>query len=270
MNTSVELKANVGCCEEASPHSHQSYIPCNAPAVKMIGFAEGERPYRMCLPCATHNLKNRGAKDMGTYTPAIGETPLTRTPPTPAEKEVDLSAYAQDAELSIEEKGNILAQITRTARELRDAEEDVKSAEEMLKRAQDRVRNLSENILPQLMDEAQQKRLTTIDGWDIERTETVRAGISQENMPAAVAWLNANGHPIAKTELSLQFGRGEEQRVAEAVSALREHGMPPKEKLSVHFKTLESLVKELLSKGQEFPADLLGVYIQPRVKMRRP
>lgn len=181
----------------------------------------------------------------------------------------DLSAYAQDAELSPAEAGNVLAQITNLARELREAREDVKSAEAMLKVAQDRVRNLEQNQLPQLMDEARQKRLTTIDGWELERAEVIRAGISQENMPQAVAWLNANGHPIAKTELTLQFGRGEEQKAAEAIDALREHGMPPKEKLSVHFKTLESLVKELLKEGKEFPADLLGVYVQPIVKMKQ-
>lgn len=180
----------------------------------------------------------------------------------------DLSAYAADAELSPTQAGNILVQITNTARELREAQADVASVEGMLKTAQDRVRNLVENTLPQLMDEAAQKRLTTADGWELERGEVVRAGISQENMPQAVMWLNSNGHPIAKTEISLAFGRGEDQKVAEAIQALREHDMKPKEKLSVHHKTLESLVKELLASGRDFPADLLGVYVQPVVRMK--
>src|ERR1700679_3679500 len=32
----MELKARIHCCEEASPMSHNFYIPCNAPAVFMV------------------------------------------------------------------------------------------------------------------------------------------------------------------------------------------------------------------------------------------
>lgn len=57
----LELKARPGCCEEASPASLSFYIPCNAPAVKIVQFRSGEGPYRMCEPCAYHNTRNRGA-----------------------------------------------------------------------------------------------------------------------------------------------------------------------------------------------------------------
>ena len=182
----------------------------------------------------------------------------------------DLSAYEADAELSSSEAGNILAQITNTARELREAQEDVASAEALLKSAQDRVRNLAENTLPMLMDEAQQKRLTTIDGWDITRSEVVRAGISADNMPGAVVWLNANGQgAIVKREIQLKFGKGEEQKAAEAVDVLREHHFAPTDKMSVHPQTLGAVVRELLAEGRELPMELLGIDVQPLVKMKR-
>jgi hypothetical protein len=63
----VDLKAKPGMCEEASPMSHNFYIPCNRPAVRMIGFKSGEGPYRMCEACAYHNVKNRNAIDMGEF-----------------------------------------------------------------------------------------------------------------------------------------------------------------------------------------------------------
>ena len=181
----------------------------------------------------------------------------------------DLSAYAADAELSQEEKGNILAQITRTARELRDAQADEVSAAAMLKTAQDRVRNLTENVLPLLMDEAQQKFLVTQDGWSLKREEIVRAGISQENMPQAAMWLNANGHPIVKREVSAKFDRGEEQLAAHVVDAMREAGAHPTDRVSVHPQTLSALVRELLAEGKEFPQELFGVYVQALVKQKR-
>jgi len=64
----IELKARTDMCEEASPMSRDYYIPCNAPATTMIAWpSRNEGPYRMCESCAWHNVKNRGATDLGPY-----------------------------------------------------------------------------------------------------------------------------------------------------------------------------------------------------------
>jgi hypothetical protein len=47
-------------CQEASPMSGNRYFACGAPAEAIIDNGD-ERPYYMCLPCAMHNLRNRGA-----------------------------------------------------------------------------------------------------------------------------------------------------------------------------------------------------------------
>lgn len=64
----LTLKAMPGRCEEASPLSGDTYIPCNGPAVSMVGWpARGEGPYRMCAKCASHNTRNRGATVTGPF-----------------------------------------------------------------------------------------------------------------------------------------------------------------------------------------------------------
>jgi hypothetical protein len=55
-NKYPELKAKEGCCEEASTMSHDFYIPCNRPAVKVLYCDKDKREYRMCDMCAHHNL----------------------------------------------------------------------------------------------------------------------------------------------------------------------------------------------------------------------
>lgn len=180
------------------------------------------------------------------------------------------SDYEADAQLTSAEAGNILSQITNTVREMITAEEDVKVAEEGLKAAQDRVRNLTETQLPLLMDEAQQKELVTLDGYRVTRSEVIRASISKDRMPVAAQWLRANGHgAVIKQEVTLKFGMGEEQKAAEAIDALREHRFAPEDKLTVHPMTLGALVTELLSAGKDIPMDILGVYIQPRVVVKK-
>jgi hypothetical protein len=47
--------------------SHEFYIPCNAPATRMIKNRDPQSPYRMCDMCADHNVRNRGGEDVGPY-----------------------------------------------------------------------------------------------------------------------------------------------------------------------------------------------------------
>ena len=49
-------------CQEASVLSRESYIPCRAPAVAIVRHDKDRRSYYMCLPCADHNIRNRGGK----------------------------------------------------------------------------------------------------------------------------------------------------------------------------------------------------------------
>lgn len=261
------LEAKPNGCQEAKMGMGDGYIPCNRPATRLIKHRD-EGPYRMCDMCADHNVRNRGGTDVGPFTPTDEEpAPVSDAQPAAAP---DLSDYEADARLSPEQTENILSKITNTVHELLTVQREVADCEKALKAAQEREKNLIETQLPMLMDEAKQKRLTTIDGYEVERSEVVRASISQANMSKATAWLIDHGQAsIVKRELSLKFGKGEEQRAAEAVDTLREHNFTPTDKMSVHPQTLGALVRELLAEGKEIPMDLLGVYVQPLVKIKK-
>jgi len=263
----MELKAKPGGCEEASPKSGEYYIPCNRPAVRMIQHSDGD--YRMCEMCAYHNVKNRGAKDIGPYvseTPLNGHQFVSETPP-PAEQ-VDYSAYAADAAESIE-PGNILSQITHTVRELRQLREDIVQAEEVLKAFQKRERTLVDYTLPEMMREAGQERLRTSDGYDVELTETLRASIPAPNLSAAIAWLvDHKQSAIIKHDLRLQFGKDEDEKADRALALILEAGFVPSDKLSVHPQTLAATIKELMAAGVDVPLELLGAHVQAGVKVK--
>lgn len=66
MSWPVELKAEPGKCEEASPLSHKFYIPCNRTAEYLMRSDKDRRIYRMCLMCADHNTR-RGMVNIGEY-----------------------------------------------------------------------------------------------------------------------------------------------------------------------------------------------------------
>jgi hypothetical protein len=64
-----QLKALDHCCEEASTASHGFYVPCNKPAVNIVGWkGRSDTPIRMCDFCTHHNVNNRGGYVVGPYT----------------------------------------------------------------------------------------------------------------------------------------------------------------------------------------------------------
>ena len=74
----MDLKAQEGRCEEASPLSMESYIPCNAPAVAIVAWKNrSDRPIRMCAHCVDHNVKNRGGYIAAHLQPIEAQSPMT-------------------------------------------------------------------------------------------------------------------------------------------------------------------------------------------------
>jgi hypothetical protein len=64
----IELKAKAHRCEEASMLSTSCYIPCNRPAVAIVGWrGRSDPPIRMCEMCEDHNLRNRGGYRVEAY-----------------------------------------------------------------------------------------------------------------------------------------------------------------------------------------------------------
>jgi hypothetical protein len=181
----------------------------------------------------------------------------------------DFAAYVEDAAPPEARPENTLAAITVAARDLRAAQAHVKACEDSLKAAQGVVRTLEESTLPGLMDEAQQLELTTLDGWKLKRTSIMRASIPEANMPQAVMWLKANGAAsIVKKKVTMEFGRGEEQRAAEVRDLLLGSGFVPSEKESVHPMTLAATLTEMIEQGKNVPLDIMGAYNQARVTMK--
>lgn len=73
------LVAKKHCCEEASTLSHNCYIPCNAPAVNIVGWiGRSDTPIRMCQFCSNHNVFNRGGYIVGPYA-GVNPAPKSQT-----------------------------------------------------------------------------------------------------------------------------------------------------------------------------------------------
>ena len=72
----VELASTT--CEEASPLSRATFIPCGRPAVMIVWHNKDRRGYRMCDPCGAHNVHNRGGIRLVADLEYTGGAPRTR------------------------------------------------------------------------------------------------------------------------------------------------------------------------------------------------
>lgn len=175
-----------------------------------------------------------------------------------------MSEFDEYAEYAKPQLGdNLLAHIAQTAREAVELQARIERIQQELTQAQNELKLITESTLPELMETAGQKKLTTIDGIEIDVRDVVRASLPKARTLEAVKWLREAGHGgIVKNELKVDFGREEDKVANRAQKALEKLGLMPQRKLSVHTQTLGALVRELLADGKECPLELLGAHIQ--------
>jgi hypothetical protein len=195
-------------------------------------------------------------------------TPNDNTPPPP--DAIPEGGYNYE-EFRTEPGGDLLTQIAQKARDLVAAEAAVAKAEQALKDAQKIEWDIRSVDLPELMKRAEQEKLTTIDGIDVEVNENLRGSVPDANKPKAYKWLEDNGHGnIVKRQFIIDFNRDEQAKV-EAFRAELEARPDPLRidiKNGVHPQTMLAWCREQLAAGKEFPKDLFGIFPQNLAKVK--
>ena len=96
------------------------------------------------------------------------------------------------------------------------------------------------------------------------------ANISIANREAAYSWLRSNGlGDIIKNEITVSFGRNEDNKAANYANLAKGQGYQPTQKLKVEPMTLKALVRERIEAGKEMPTDIFNVFVGNRTKLTR-
>ena len=146
---------------------------------------------------------------------------------------------------------------------LQDKEEDVK----VLKRD---LEHLSGEVIPTMMSEMGLSHLKLMDGSSVDVKPHYNATITQANKEAAFNWLRNNGlGDIIKNEISVSFGRNEDNKAADYAALAQERGFQPTQKLKVEPLTLKALVRERIEAGKEMPTELFNVFVGNKTTIKR-
>ena len=153
---------------------------------------------------------------------------------------------------------------------LRDLEDQIKITEESLKQLKQQAETLSGEVIPTMMTEMNISTMKLADGSAIEVKPVYGASIPVEKKEEAFKWLRDNGlGDLIKNEVTVSFGRNEDNKAVEYAVLAQGQGYQPTQKLKVEPMTLKALVRERVEKGLDMPSDLFNVFAGNKTKITR-
>ena len=153
---------------------------------------------------------------------------------------------------------------------LKNLEDEIANAEKSVSKLKEQAKTLSQFEIPMMMEEMHITKLKLKDGESVEIKKIYGASIPQEHQEAAFTWLRDHDlGDIIKNDITVTFGRGEDNKASEYANLAQGQGYEPVQKIGVHPQTLKAVVRERLESGREMPSDLFKTYAGNSTKITR-
>ena len=152
---------------------------------------------------------------------------------------------------------------------LLELQKQITRCEENIKNLRSEERLLSENEIPNLMQQAGITSLKLMDGSSVSFKPEYYAKIPVSKTNEAFDWLSFNGFgDLIKNQVSLTFGKSEDNVANSLVEDLKSKGHNVSQKKKVEPMTLKAFVREQIQSGQKLPMDLFGVYVSNKTTIK--
>ena len=177
--------------------------------------------------------------------------------------------FEEDRKESLGEVDNAKA-LSDQVTKLQVLEDEIVEQEKKLKELKRNQELLSGEVIPTMMTEMNISTLKLADGSAVEVKPVYGASIPVAKKEEAYTWLRENGlGDLIKNEITVAFGRNEDNKAMAYATLAQGQGYEPIQKLKVEPMTLKALVRERLESGQEMPSDLFSVFAGNRTKITR-
>jgi hypothetical protein len=179
---------------------------------------------------------------------------------------INFEADQQDAMKKTDNIQSLADQVER----LEGVASDIETAENNLKELKKKRDHISGEVIPTMMSEMGLAELKMHDGSHLKVSTSYRATITEANKEAAYNWLRNNGlGDIIKNEISVSFGRNEDNKAADYAELAKGQGFQPTQKMKVEPMTLKALVRERIEAGKEMPTEIFGVFSENKTTIKR-
>ena len=178
----------------------------------------------------------------------------------------DFEADQQDAMKRTDNIQSLADQVEK----LEELNERLEDLEGLIKNTKQDIQKVSGDIIPTMMSEMGLAELKLQDGSHLKVATSYKAHISEANKEMAFNWLRDNGlGDIIKNEISVSFGKSEDNKAADYAELAKGQGVQPTQKMKGEPMTLKALVRERIEAGKEMPTEIFGVFSENKTTIKR-
>jgi hypothetical protein len=163
---------------------------------------------------------------------------------------------------------------------LKKKEDEIADLEEQLKKKKEEADFISSNVIPELLAEQGLSEIKLSDGSKVSVKKEFRCTLPKEfraTVPKddtkrenALQWLRDQGlGDIIKNNVSVSFGKGEDDKAEQLLNLAAENGFEPQQKSDVSWNTLTALYRERVEAGLDMPSDCFSLWIKDKTKISR-
>ena len=155
---------------------------------------------------------------------------------------------------------------------LKKKEDEIADLEEQLKKKKEEADFISSNVIPELLAEQGLSEIKLSDGSKVSVKKEFRATVPKDDTKRenALQWLRDQGlGDIIKNNVSVSFGKGEDDKAEQLLNLAAENGFEPQQKSDVSWNTLTALYRERVEAGLDMPSDCFSLWIKDKTKISR-
>ena len=163
-----------------------------------------------------------------------------------------------------------IQQLSGYCLELQALEDDIAAKEEELKKQKEQADKIASEIIPTMLAEQGLSSLKLADGRAVEVGKSYSCTVKKDNIESAYKWLRENGlGDLIKNEISVQFGKGEDNKAEQLLDLAVSNGYEPQQKSKVEPMTLKALYRERIEAGLDMPSDSFHLFVKDKTKISR-
>ena len=151
-------------------------------------------------------------------------------------------------------------------------EASIEAHEDQLKNYKEQLRKLSGEIIPEKRAELGMTSTEMYDGSRVQIVEDIYVSIPKDpqKSKACYEWLEDNGlGDIIKNSVGMSFGKGEGNMAKHLEESIKEMGLIPEVKVSVHPSTLKATIKKWHQEGKSVPDNTFSLFIGQKTKITK-
>tara|TARA_R110001599_G_scaffold315495_1_gene524281 strand:- start:173 stop:733 length:561 start_codon:yes stop_codon:yes gene_type:complete len=158
--------------------------------------------------------------------------------------------------------------LTDEIKKLQDIQQEIQNYKDRIKDLEESEKYFSQVVIPDMMNAMNLKTMKLKDGSEIEISNKFFANALAAKRAEAYQWLRENGlGNIVKNEITVRFGKDEDNKAMQYATLARGQGYEPEQKVSVHAGTLRVALRDLHERGGQIPSEYFSTFAGYRTKI---